>query len=381
MPQALIALLCLLLCACSSRAQDPPPAIPAAGQLAGERLQTRVDSDAARYLLEDYLQGRRQRPSVDAALAALDRQRAGALPTRAQLHSLTRQFSTDFAALYFAEAVLAQPHNRRFNVLFREEVERIRAGRISRLPDDAPSRVLYVPGWLYRSDPGTGADLRESRQANTAAGLESVLVEVPESGSIESNAAELAEAIVRHSAQGRLLTLASASKGGPEVLLALTRLQHEGRTHGVRLWINVGGLLQGSPLADFGMRWPWRWLAWAASGRMGWNLPSIASMQTEPRRRAFAGRQLPENLLVVNYLGVPMAANITPRAHQGYQRMRRDGPNDGLTLLPDAVLPEGLTLLALGQDHFMINRDPKTEALALPRALQRWLAQSPPGAP
>ncbi|MGH8454619.1 MAG: hypothetical protein ACRESW_08715, partial [Nevskiales bacterium] len=100
--------------------------------------------------------------------------------------------------------------------------------------------------------------MADSRQANTEAGIESVLVEVDESGTIDGNAGAVTQAIWRYSTDGRIVTIASASKGGPEVMLALTQLEATRQPHGVRFWINIGGLLQGSLLADFGMRWPRR---------------------------------------------------------------------------------------------------------------------------
>lgn len=345
-------------------------------------IDTPVDSEAARYYLEDYLQGQRQQPAIDRALAEADRRAGGGTPTRDELQTLTQQFSADLAALYFAHKVLAQPQNRRFRAIFRAEVEKIRSGTLSPLPANAPpSRVLYVPGWLYRTDPGSGADLADSRRVTAGSGAEAILIEVPESGTVEANAEQVAQAILRYSQDGRVLTLVSASKGGPEIGQALSLLETARKKHAVALWINAGGLLQGSPLADFGMRWPQRWLAWLVRGRYGWNLPSIASMKTGLSRERYANWRLPPGVLIVNYLGVPMASQITARAHDGYHRMRPLGPNDGLTLLPDAIAPNSLTLLAIGQDHFMVSRDPDVEARAMPRAILRWVGETQKSAP
>lgn len=376
------AVLCLLIAGCQSRADSQLPRIPASGVLAGEMIDTPVDSEAARYYLEEYLQGQRRQPEIDRALAEADHRVGGGIPGRDELQALTQQFSTDLAALYFATKVLAQPQNRHFRAIFRAEMEKIRSGTVAPLPVNTPSsRVLYVPGWLYRTDPGSGADMADSRRVTAGSGAEAILIEVPESGTIETNAEHVAQAILRYSQDGRVLTLVSASKGGPEIGQALSLLETARKKHAAALWINAGGLLQGSPLADFGMRWPQRWLAWLVRGRYGWNLPSIASMKTGLSRERYAHWRLPPGVLIVNYLGVPMASQVTARAHDGYHRMRPLGPNDGLTLLPDAIAPNSLTLLALGQDHFMRNRDPDVEALALPRAILRWVGETQKAAP
>jgi hypothetical protein len=81
---------------------------------------------------------------------------------------------------------------------------------------------------------------------------------------------------------------------------------------------------------------------------------------------------------VVNYLGVPFSGDITRGGRFGYRRILPQGPNDGLTLLPDAIVPGGETLVKLGLDHYYLDPriDQKTAALA--RLLLRELGDEAP---
>jgi hypothetical protein len=49
--------------------------------------------------------------------------------------------------------------------------------------------------------------------------------------------------------------------------------------------------------------------------------------------------------------------------------LRRDGPNDGVVLLADAVWPGGANLVALGSDHLFTELQEDGPGLALLRAL------------
>ena len=65
-----------------------------------------------------------------------------------------------------------------------------------------------------------------------------------------------------------------------------------------------------------------------------------------------AALRLPAHLLTINYFGVPLSGQVTPLAIDNYLAMRPDGPNDGLTLIADALVPDSPSLAVLGRDHF-----------------------------
>ena len=74
-------------------------------------------------------------------------------------------------------------------------------------------------------------------------------VETQDDGAVEANADLVAAAIRARAQSGRRLIILSASKSGPEVALALTKLRPAETRH-VAAWINARGALQGTPLVD-----------------------------------------------------------------------------------------------------------------------------------
>lgn len=63
-----------------------------------------------------------------------------------------------------------------------------------------------------------------------------------------------------------------------------------------------------------------------------------------------------------------LSGDISTFGWDKYLLMRSDGPNDGLSLLPDLLFPEGQTIVSPKSDHFFAE-DPliedKTVALVL----------------
>ena len=112
--------------------------------------------------------------------------------------------------------------------------------------------MVFVPGYLYKRHRMTGADLAAPRAALKRIGLTHHFVETVEDGAIEVNAEIVAAAIQQQARAGRRLILASVSKSGAEVALALSRLGPTETDH-VVAWVNIAGTLQGSPLADEGL--------------------------------------------------------------------------------------------------------------------------------
>jgi hypothetical protein len=67
----------------------------------------------------------------------------------------------------------------------------------------------------------------------------------------------------------------------------------------------------------------------------------------------------------VSYVQVPLSGGISDRGAFGYSRMRDLGPNDGLTMLVDQLLPVGLTIVEPGVDHYFDHPDRELRSLAL----------------
>jgi len=350
-------LVCLLACiflgACSSI-----PRVPARGELFGQRVDTTVDSEIARYYLESWLPGKKEDRALDARIAALYRAHAQSIPSRDELKAIARNFSVDFAALFLADRLLNDECNRQLN----ERFERL-------LSDDtaldaslaASYQILFVPGWHYiENGQMTGADFAEPRALATRMGFENYLVPLPQTGAVEESARVLAAAIARHSRSGKQIILAGASSAGPVIHLTLGELLQEEELESVAAWLNIGGILQGTPFIDYFAKRPQRWLFDAYVRLKGFDKNAILSMSTAPSRQRFARLRLAPDIVVVNYMGIPLSGQLGQYSKTGYRMLRPDGPNDGLALLTDEIVPGSRTLVALGNDHFFAE-DPQID--------------------
>jgi hypothetical protein len=357
----------LLLTACAG--------LPARGKVGKQTIATRVDSEAARYYLADYLAGKRTNPALDERIDRIYLSAHNDLPDRDELKDLSDAFSIDFAALYLADRIARTPVNRRFRAVFDQAQAHARKAfpenRV-RLPAAAAGyEVVFVPGYLYKRHPVTGADFAAPRAALQRVGLAHSFVEADEEGAVETNANLLVNAIRSRARAGRRLIMVSASKSGAEVALALTRLGPEGTGH-VAAWVNIVGTLQGSPLADENL---WQQLE-DLIGRV--NIAGVESLTTERSRRRFRAFRIPEHVLVTNYIGIPLSGSVSSLARTGFLQLRNHGPNDGLSLLSDLILPGAPTLAELGRDHFLLDEQIDVTTVALAMTVIRWLEEHEP---
>lgn len=348
------------------------PQIPASGMIGGRQIETTVDSESARYYLEHYLAGHRENAAFDMKVDQLHADVNGGIPDRAFLMQLSESFSVDFAALFLADRILADNENKAVEAIYQHELGIVRADIVNRLAVsgriDSTYLTLFVPGWDYAaSGSTTGADFAHPRQIISELGIENLLIEIEPTGAIETNAQIVANEVSRHLKRNRSIILVSASSGGPATALALGGLLPRRQAGRVKAWVNIGGILQGSPVSDHYLTWPRSWLARMVLLFKGWDINSIRSMSVKASRARYDRLRFPEDLLIINYIGIPLSGDISKRASSTYPVLRKYGPNDGFTLITDELAPNSVTITDIGRDHFF-NEDPeiglKTVALA-----------------
>jgi hypothetical protein len=352
----------LLLPACAG--------LPVRGMVGGQTIETRVDSEVARYYLANYLAGKRSDTSLDERIDHVYQSVNGNLPDRSELKRLSDEFSSDFAALYLADQIAREPVSRRFRSAFDQAYDYTRKalseGRVSLPAAAVDYEVLFVPTYLYKRFSFTGADFAAPRAALKKVGFACYFVETQDDGAVEANADLVIAAIRARAQSGRRLIVVSASKSGPEVALALTRLG-PGESGHVAAWINTVGALQGSPMADERLAPELEYIV----GKV--DVAGRESVTTERSRQRFNSFRIPEHVFVVNYFGIPVSGSISFLARRGFFPLRKYGPNDGVLLLSDMIFPGGVTLAELGSDHFLLNEHLDITAVALATTVIRWL--------
>lgn len=343
----------LALAGMASGCTAPGANVPATGELAGRPIQTRVDTvTAAQHLGGDEVCPAITGPGDRDGLAALASRR-----------------SPDTAAICFARAVMAETRNRTLQRRYLRSL----AGAAAR-PDAeglaCPGCLfLFVPGFHYHGSPTTGADLGKPRERLATLGLEVDFIEIDETGPVHANAQHIARRLRALKTGSPRVFLVSASKGGADVAEALGGILTPAETLHVEAWINIGGTLGGTRLAEMAGTWPVRPLTTVLGWLEGYRMAAIESLRPGVSRRRLRAQRIPSHIRVINHVAVPMSGDITRRARLGYRVLLRSGPNDGLTLLADAVALGGCTIMAVGEDHYLTGVPVEARTVALVRAI------------
>ncbi|MDA0347524.1 MAG: hypothetical protein O3C20_08985 [Verrucomicrobia bacterium] len=338
----------------------------ARGQLHGETVHTTLDSPQAAYYLSHYLQGEKSNPEFNARIDTLFRTMPSTgWPDREYLLRIAEEESVDFAALYLADLVSRDPASLDCQRRFQFYLENPDSERLEKYYNRY--RVLFVPGWDYvKSGHLTGADLARPRQLLSDLGIDNRLIEIDPNGSVEENADLIVETLRRLASQDKKCIIAGASSAGPAIHLALEEFRNTGNVH-FGAWINLGGILQGSPLFEHYNTFPRAWFMNAVLFIKGWKKDAVASMGAESCRKRIEQLQLPAGLLIVNYVGLSFSGQLSKYAKNNYKALVSQGPNDGLTLLADTLIPGSRTLIAPNSDHFFAE-DPHIDAKTLAMA-------------
>jgi hypothetical protein len=345
------------------------PRIPTSGEVAGKPVITTVDSNLAKQYLETGLLSRGRNPWLDHQAAEIDERYRAAVLNRQTLNAISQNSSPDFAALFLIKQLLSNPTNLKFQTNYLAETRRIKSdlkrNEWSQIARPALKRyeVLFAPGFHYLTDPSSGADFANQRQFFRELGVRDELLRTKEDGTVEENAAIIAANI--RALRDADAIVVSTSKAGPEVALALGKMLAPEETARVKAWISVGGLIWGTPLADYATTWPQSWIVrlmfrYSRTGFQG--IPGLTTAASQARMERI---RIPAGIMIVEYIAVPLSGDIYGSVKSRYARLRNDGPNDGLTLLADELLPNGIAVIEPGIDHFYAAPDIEVKSVAL----------------
>jgi hypothetical protein len=326
---------------------------PVTGTLLDETIDTTVDSAEAQYYLNHYLQGQRLDAELDRRIDLVYRDHPSPIPDRDDLRRVAGSFSNDFAALFLADRLWQDRKNRKLQRIFNRYMGLPRSELFVPPPATEDLLVLLVPGWNY-VDNGhvTGSDFAAPRRLIDQLGIDNELVLVPSNGSVQQSAELIAERIVEQGSGGRRIILVGASAAGPAIHYTLGKLLEPRRLAPVIAWVNLGGILQGSPLIDRFQQYPQKLLLDLVVALRGWDIDEIMTLSAAQSRQRVKTLQLPQELLVINYLGLSLTCNLSSLSAYKYPLIAGEGPNDGLTPLSDIIAPGSMTLVATRSDHY-----------------------------
>ncbi|NJN33734.1 MAG: hypothetical protein HC817_05240, partial [Saprospiraceae bacterium] len=285
------------------------------------------------------------------------------------LSEISNKYSPDVSTFYFLQKLYQKPTNKEAHDLYLNYYDQIKAQDFNDTIDDLLKSyvVVFVPGLAYKEDTTTGADFARQRKLLTEKGVRNELIEIGEWDLVENNANLIAQRLKYLASVNEKILLVSASKGGLETAIALGTILTPEDIKSVKSWINVGGILRGSPIADNYLKFPKCWLAEVALWTKGKKINLVKNISYNDRQRAFDSITFPEHINIINFVGLPLSTRIDKKIKSRYCSMIKLGPNDGLSPIADLTVENGITISELGLDHYFRddNIDVKTLALAM----------------
>jgi hypothetical protein len=272
--------------------------------------------------------------------------------------------STDFAAALFYNRLV---HSAEHGPFIR---------RIDAMPASAPRAaahtVAIVPGAFYVESPHTGADGRLVIEEADRRGCRTALVPLRSFDSFAANSAILLDWL--RTCRDKRIVLVSLSKGSADVWTALARPEASEAFRNVVAWIDLAGLISGTPLVGWLMRRPLRRLAVRSLFWLkGYSFSALHDIDRSHDGSPAVSTRLPSGLRTIHVIGVPRIRHLTTRlSRRGHRRLSPLGPSDGAILLGDATRLPGLVYPIWGADHYL--RPPGRDVRPLIARLLAYLA-------
>jgi len=267
---------------------------------------------------------------------------AGALPT---LHS-TRESLDEATARLYRSVCESEPHRG-----FIETVEHLMWESARAAPPD--TTLVIVPAAFYRENPRSGADGHIVRAQAETLGWKVDSIPLASDGSTLANASTISDYLTAHRS-GRIV-LVSLSKGASDLKVALAQPSAAQVFERVAAWINLCGILDGTPLSE----WLLSWQVEAALSRLYYRMLGITVDFVRDLRREQGGPldfplRLPGHLQLVSIVGFALRKHMTSGlGRRCYDRVAPHGPNDGVIVLSDVCAQPGLIYPIWGADHLL----------------------------
>jgi hypothetical protein len=272
----------------------------------------------------------------------------GTLPSSDELRAISARDGVDNATSLLFRAVLDSTRQRGFI-----EAVRSMSQETASYSPPANTRLVIVPGAFHRENPRSGADGHVVRQQAARMGWPVESIPVASTGSLVENAQAICRWLDEH--RGGRVVLASVSKGGSDLKMALNQSGADRAFGEVVFWINLCGILDGTPLAD----WLLSWQVEAALNRLycrmlGMSVDFLQELRREAGCPLDFGLKLPSHVRLISIVGFPLRRHLTSgMARRCHSRLAPYGPNDAVILLRDVCGQPGLIYPIWGADHYL----------------------------
>ncbi len=280
--------------------------------------------------------------------------RAGRWEQHATLSSLTapvlqeisRGQGIDFATALLYDRVRNSPQHSPF-------IRQAEVGQ-QNFPECLAPRITVVPGAFYREHPYTGSDGQRIFEMAAQLGWPADRIDVDSFGPLATNARTIIDCLIANPGKPRIFV--SLSKGGADLKFALSQPDASQAMAGVISWVNLSGLVSGTPLVAWlrarklrclGLRL----LMWLRGQRFS----VIDELHHGVESALYDWPPMPSGLRVIHVIGFPLRRHLTNAwARRAYERLSPLGPNDGGgILLGDIARLPGVVYPVWGADHYL----------------------------
>jgi hypothetical protein len=301
------------------------------------------------------------------AQAAFHLSERGSFPMAGQLREITARDGIDAATTLLYRSVLASPEHGPF-------IRRIDEIARRKMPHawSADATLVIVPGAFYRENPRSGADGRILREIAEHLGCPTELIPIVSRGSLRQNARIISDWLMEHRRQP--VILASLSKGGADVKMAMAQPDAARAFDNVTGWINLCGILDGTPMAEWLLsRRPAALLNRIYFALRGQGLGFLRELYYAPGCPLDFELRLPAHIRMVTVAGFPLSKHMsTGLARRCHRRLASFGPNDGSLILADVCASPGLIYPLWGADHYL---RPQADVRELVLAVLQYLGE------
>jgi len=274
---------------------------------------------------------------------------------RETILELSQQYSPDFAARYFYEALLQSDYRTFIDALHRHSNEQIES-----IKEPAIVKIYLIPGMFYKEHPETGAGGTLALEIAEKFGFETELIPIKSGGSMSDNAKIIENKLAGQTHEN--IWLVSMSKGSADVrhfFQYSTFFDNADSCKKIRGWINIAGIPKGFPYADYRLSTPLkRGILRLLCKIFPVDYQALMDLKTD--NPLWNKDNWPKGIEMIHVVPVPHSAHLQGFISKKYHQTLKAGPNDGLVPLTDNLDIPGYIYPVWGCDHFM--RTPKMSA-------------------
>ena len=327
--------------------------IPVEGTLYGRPFQAYVDHELAKTMLAN--------PADSSVVQLFSNYSARELTTET-LSEITQKYSFDVATLFFIEQLYAQEENRQLQDFYLTAIDTLsledKTSALSFLQDYF---IAFVPGFRYKNLVDNGGNFLQQRLLFDAAGIDYELIDIEETGRIDVNAKIVAQRLQELCQLHHNIIVISVSKGGLETAIALGKLDDPQTVSSLKAWINVGGILKGTPVADYWAK-PFKRF-WIACGLFWANIKVdlkglLTDMSYQQGKERYNTLHIPSEIYTINIIAASLG-------HKIEEKSVFTSPNDTFSPLADSITEDGAVVVEMGLDHYFKNIDLNVRMVAL----------------